>query len=417
MDLKQGYEYSGSKKTLIDRVIVTLVIIACTRFGTFIPVPGVDQSYLYQELKNSQILNFFSSFSQGDFFVLGLLTLGILPNINASIIIQLLTSIFPPLQRLQKEEGDDGRRKIIQITRFLTAIIAFQYGLIIGFYLKPFVFGWSIFKAIDIAITLLVGALITLWFSEIITEFGIGNGTSVLIFVNIASTLPNVLSNYISPLATLDLIQVVFILIFLTGIVFIVIIQNAIRKIPLVSVKSLVRSSSRIDQSYLPFRLNPSGIMPLIFTSTLLNSLSVLLTRLSIDLSQNKFFTIGYLALYFLFTLFFSYFYSTIAINPIDLSKDLKRMSFTIPSISPGLATIKFLRETLNRLALLSGLFLAIVVTVPNLMSYFNPIVGGFGRSFGATSVLILVGVTVDLSRQIQTYRIVESYDKLERDF
>jgi preprotein translocase subunit SecY len=143
---------SRSQKNLVNRIIFTLSIILFARLGTFIPIPGIDQEYLYKELQNSPILNFFSSFSQGDFFVLGPFTLGILPNINASITMQLISAIFPPLQKLQKEEGVAGQKKITQYTRYLTVLIAFIYGLIISFFLKPFIFGWSFINAIQIAV-------------------------------------------------------------------------------------------------------------------------------------------------------------------------------------------------------------------------------------------------------------------------
>lgn len=414
MNLKLNSNPPTNKRTLFARSILTLFIIAAVRFGTFIPIPGVDQTYLYQELKNSQILNFISSFSQGNFFVLGLFTLGILPNINASIVIQLLSSTFPPLQRLQKEEGESGRRRILQITRYLTAIIALQYGLVVGFYLKPFVFGWTFFKAAEIALTLTVGSLITLWFSEIITEKGLGNGTSLLVFVNISSSLSTLWRNFglVNNLA----IKICFSFLFLIGVICIIIVQNATRKISLLSVKALFRLESQSledSKSYLPFKLNPSGILPLIFSSTLLNGVLAIVSRINSTFTQSNLFNSFYLLLYFLFTLFFSYFYSTISINPLDLSKDLKRMAFTIPSVPPGLATIKFLEQTLNRLSLLSGLFLATIVTLPSLLFYINPDFGAL-RGLGTTSLFILVGVTIDLSRQIQTYRIVESYDRIE---
>merc|ERR1712157_118089 len=217
---------------------------------------GIDQKYLYTELQNSPILNFFSSFSQGDFFVLGPFTLGILPNINASISMQLLTAVLPFLQKLQKEEGVTGQKKVTQYTRYLTVVIAF--------FLKPFVFGWNLVRAVEIALTLTTGSIIILWLSELITEKGIGNGTSLFIFVNISSALPKTLNNFAVLVPTLPLkLGIGFI--FAIGLLSIVVVQGALRKIDLLSVKSLLRESSNSQSSYLPFRLNPSGIMPLIF--------------------------------------------------------------------------------------------------------------------------------------------------------
>jgi preprotein translocase subunit SecY len=399
---------SRSRENLLNRIFLTLGIILFARLGTFLPLQGIDQKYLYTELQNSPILNFFSSFSQGDFFVLGPFTLGILPNINASISIQLLTAVFPFLQKLQKEEGIAGQKKITQYTRYLTVLIAFVYSLLIAFFLKPFVFGWNLFQALKIASTLTTGSIIILWLSELITEKGIGNGTSLFIFVNISSSLPKTISNFDVFVPTL-LLKVVLGVIFGIGLLSIIVVQGALRKIDLLSVKSLLRESSNSQSSYLPFRLNPSGIMPLIFSSGLLNVLIVGINKISFLQSLGNFSNLIYTCGYFILTLFFSYFYSTIAIKPSDLADNLKKMNFTIPGTQPGLATMRFLQETLTRLALLGGLFLAIIVTIPSLLAFVNPAIKGFG----VTSLIILVGVAVDLSRQIRFYLISEVYDNI----
>jgi len=399
---------SRTRKNLINRIILTLGIIFFARFGTFIPIPGIDQNYLYKELQNSPILNFFSSFSQGDFFVLGPFTLGILPNINASITMQLLTSISPALQKLQKEEGLSGQKKATQYVRYVTVMIAFIYGLIIAFFLKPFVFGWNFIQAFEIAITLTTGAVIILWLSELITEKGLGNGTSLFIFVNISSALPKTLSNFNTITPTL-LSKIGIGFLFCIGLISIVIVQGALRKIDLLSVKSLLREQTNKQSSYLPFRLNPSGIMPLIFSSGLLNVVIVGINKITILQGLTNFSNIIYTGGYFILTLFFSYYYSTIAIKPRDLADNLKKMNFTIPGTQPGLATMRFLQESLSRLALLGGLFLATIVTLPSLLAFISPGIKGFG----ITSLIILVGVAVDLSRQIRFYLISEAYDTI----
>jgi preprotein translocase subunit SecY len=399
---------SRTRKNLVNRIILTLGIIFFARFGTFIPIPGIDQNYLYKELQNSPILNFFSSFSQGDFFVLGPFTLGILPNINASITMQLLTSISPALQKLQKEEGLSGQKKATQYVRYVTVMIAFLYGLIIAFFLKPFVFGWNFIQAFEIAITLTTGAVIILWLSELISEKGLGNGTSLFIFVNISSALPKTLSNFNTITPTL-LSKIGIGFLFFIGLISIVIVQGALRKIDLLSVKSLLREQTNQQSSYLPFRLNPSGIMPLIFSSGLLNVVIVSINKITILQGLTNFSNIIYTGGYFILTLFFSYYYSTIAIKPRDLADNLKKMNFTIPGTQPGLATMRFLQESLSRLALLGGLFLATIVTLPSLLAFISPGIKGFG----ITSLIILVGVAVDLSRQIRFYLISEAYDTI----
>jgi preprotein translocase subunit SecY len=399
---------SRTRKNLVNRIILTLGIIFFARFGTFIPIPGIDQNYLYKELQNSPILNFFSSFSQGDFFVLGPFTLGILPNINASITMQLLTSISPALQKLQKEEGLSGQKKATQYVRYVTVMIAFLYGLIIAFFLKPFVFGWNFIQAFEIAITLTTGAVIILWLSELISEKGLGNGTSLFIFVNISSALPKTLSNFNTITPTL-LSKIGIGFLFFIGLISIVIVQGALRKIDLLSVKSLLREQTNQQSSYLPFRLNPSGIMPLIFSSGLLNVVIVSINKITILQGLTNFSNIIYTGGYFILTLFFSYYYSTIAIKPRDLADNLKKMNFTIPGTQPGLATMRFLQESLSCLALLGGLFLATIVTLPSLLAFISPGIKGFG----ITSLIILVGVAVDLSRQIRFYLISEAYDTI----
>ena len=411
MSINFDYKKPLDQRKLSDKIFLTLGLIALGRLGSFIPIPDVDQAYLYSELKNIQILNFFSSFAQGNFFILGVFSLGILPNINASILIQLLVAIFPPLKRLQREEGEAGRNKITYATRVLTGLIALQYGFIIGFYLKPFVFGWNVFRAAEIALILTFGSLVILFFSEIINKYGVGNGTSLFIFVNISSSLPLILENLNSSVPILT--QIIFGSVFLVAVFCIIIMQNATRKIKVVSIKQLLRVSPRKEDTYLPFRLNPSGIMPLIFASSLINLLVVAINKFGLSESFKPFYSLTYTLGYFLFTLFFSYFYSTVVVNPIDLSKDLKNMSFTIPTIAPGASTMKFLQNTLNRLALLGGLFLAVAVSLPSLFINIVPDINGI-KGFGSTSLIILVGVTIDLSRQIRTYLISESYDNIE---
>jgi len=287
-------------------------------------------------------------------------------------------------------------------------MIAFIYGLIIAFFLKPFVFGWNFIQAFEIAITLTTGAVIILWLSELITEKGLGNGTSLFIFVNISSALPKTLSNFNTITPTL-LSKIGIGFLFCIGLISIVIVQGALRKIDLLSVKSLLREQTNKQSSYLPFRLNPSGIMPLIFSSGLLNVVIVGINKITILQGLTNFSNIIYTGGYFILTLFFSYYYSTIAIKPRDLADNLKKMNFTIPGTQPGLATMRFLQESLSRLALLGGLFLATIVTLPSLLAFISPGIKGFG----ITSLIILVGVAVDLSRQIRFYLISEAYDTI----
>ena len=408
MTIKFNYKISIDKKTVLNRIGLTLFIIACARLGTYIPIPWIDQEFLYEELKNSQFVNFFSSFSQGDYFIVSILTLGILPNINASIIIQLLRSVFPYLQRLQKKEGEFGRRKILQITRYLTVLLSLLYGFSIAFYIKPFVFGWSLLKAAEISILLTIGAVIMLWFSEIIDKYGLGNGSSLFIIVNISSSLPAISRNFNS----LDnkLLQFFLIISFIIGICSVVLIQSAVRQLLVVSIKTLKLwvDVPIMMSSFLSLRVNVGGVMPLIFTATLVNGISILFGIMNININQYT-----YLLIYFVLTLLFSYLYSTVVVDPNDVADDLDSWSFNLPDVSPGLETILYLGKLLNRLALLGGLFLALGVTLPTLFASLNPNLSSF-QGARITALFILVGVTLDLIRKIRTFKIVESYDKIE---
>jgi len=400
-----------NQKDLFNRIAVTLTIILIARLGNFISVPGVDQIYFSNEIRNSTLFATFRTLFQGDYFLLGIFTLGILPNINASIAVQLISSVFPPLKRLTKEGGELGRKKVTQYTRYLTALIALQYSVAISFAIKPYVFGWNLNKALAIAITLLTGSLIILWFSEIITEKGLGNGASLFIFLNLISAVPSALSGFTVNSDFLS--KALTILTFLVGIVVIVIVQGATRKIQTISLRGLMQESINTQQRFLAFRLNPSGIMPLIFSSSLINLLVVGLNSLKLPFSFGGFSNLIYTGGYFFLTLFFSYFYSTITLNPIELAKDLRQKGSKIPLVAPGLPTMKFLQEIITRISLIGGLFLAIIVTLPSLLAFTNlnfPELKGIG----GTSIIILSGVAVDLSRQIRTYSIIGSYDNIE---
>ena len=183
---------------LLKKIFYTVVLLSAIRIGNFIPIVDINQAYLYESLKGSSILSLLNTFSQGKQFILGIFSLGVLPNINASLLMQLFTSIFPGLKKLQKEEGENGRKKITKYTRYLTTLIAGYYGFLITFFIKPFVFGFNTSKIIEISLVLTTGSIIIMWISELITEFGIGNGSSLIIFINIISSLPDIFKTIVT---------------------------------------------------------------------------------------------------------------------------------------------------------------------------------------------------------------------------
>jgi preprotein translocase subunit SecY len=392
---------------LQKKIIFTIFIIFVIRIGNFIPIPNVDQRYLVNILNSTSSLK---PFFNGENLVLSVFSLGILPNINASILIQLLTSAVPFLEKLQKEEGESGRRQIKQYTRILTLILAIFESLSISFSLRPILFNWNIDVCFQITLALTTGSMIVLWLSDLITENGIGNGSSLLISLNILSTLPNTITTILQSGTLVSVGASFFSFTFL--IIGIVYVQEAIRIIPIVSSKQLFvqQNNSRSVKSssaYIPLKINQGGVMPVIFSSTFLTFISVIITYiinsqiLPINLNNSQFINIFYAVINFGLILAFSLFYSSLILNPKDIAKELNKMAVTIPKIRPGKQTASFLKKTISRLALLGALFLAILVTIPNIRSSYG---------LGVTSLLILVGVTVETTRQIQTLLLSKFY-------
>ena len=410
-----------NKPDIQSRILLTIVLLILSRFGTFVPVPGVDHDAFYQSIMNNPIVNFLNIFSGGGFASIGIFALGIVPYINASILIQLGTTAVPALEKLQKEEGEVGRQKISQLTRYIALGWSVVQGLGISFWVRPYVFNWDPQFILEMTIALTTGAMLIMWFSEQITEKGIGNGPSLLIFVNIIAGLPKLLqqsseNNKVhSSLFELTVLSCIF----LTMIIAIIFIQEGTRRIPILSAKQLGKGQTQNKTSYLPLRLNQGGVMPIIFASAFLilpaylsqlttNSWVLTILNLLSPSGGNK---VTYLMFYFLLILFFSYFYASLVINPADVSKNLKKMESSIPGIRPGKATIDYLQKTLNRLTFLGALFLAFIAVIPSVIENLTSI-SAF-KGIGATSLLILVGVAIDTSRQVQTYLISRNYEDI----
>ena len=404
-----------------SRVILTFLLIILSRFGTFIPVPGVDHDAFYQSISNNPIVSFLNIFSGGGFASIGVFALGIVPYINASILIQLGTTSIPSLEKLQKEEGEAGRQKISQLTRYIALGWAIIQSIGVSFWVRPYVFNWDIQFVIEMTLALTTGSMLVMWISEQITEKGIGNGASMLIFVNIISRLPKLIQQSSGPIENKsNLFELVALAsIFLIMIIGIIFIQEGTRRIPIISARQLGKGQIQNKTSYLPLRLNQGGVMPIIFASAFLvlpayisqittNSIILSISSLLSPNSTNKSI---YLLFYFLLILFFSYFYASLILNPSDVSKNLKKMESSIPGIRPGKATTDYLQKTLNRLTFLGALFLAFIALVPSLIESITNI--STFKGLGATSLLILVGVAIDTSKQVQTYLISKNYENI----
>jgi len=410
---------------LRGRLFVTVGILILARLGVYLPVPGINREQFAQGIQNnSPIFSLLNIFSGGGLSTLGIFALGILPYINASIIIQLLTAAIPYLENFQKNEGEAGRRKISQITRY----VALGWGIIQSIFIaaiwvKPYALHPGPVFVAETAIALTAGSMFVMWASELITERGVGNGASLLIFVNIVSSLPKSLSD------TITLAQtggretagrvIVLLLVFLVTIVGIVFVQEGTRNIPIISARRQVgRKLYQERSSYLPLRLNQGGVMPIIFASAVLVLPATIanftknptLIKIANDYLSPSGSTPWLYALFYLFLIvFFSYFYASLIVNPVDLAQNLKKMGSSIPGIRPGRTTSEYVERVLNRLTLLGAIFLGLVAIVPTAVE--SAVGVPTFRGFGATSLLILVGVAIDTAKQVQTYVISQRYE------
>tara|TARA_B100000700_G_scaffold329793_1_gene452894 strand:- start:4106 stop:5428 length:1323 start_codon:yes stop_codon:yes gene_type:complete len=416
---------------LRGRVLTTLGLLLLIRLGIYIPMPGIDrqafQSFIDQ---GGQLIGFLDIFTGGGISTLGIFALGILPFINASIILQLLTAALPQLEDLQKNEGEAGRRKIAQITRY----VALGWGLIQSTVFALILRQYAIASlsetafVVQTSLALVTGSMVVMWLSEIITEKGIGQGASLVIFLNIVATLPKALSSTIEKAQTGDRSDVigiiVLLLVFLFTIVGIIFVQEGSRRIPIVSAKRQIGGGTALlpnRQSYLPLKLNAGGVMPIIFASALIFlpitianfTKNPFLIRAAGSLNPSAANPWPYAIAFFALILGFAYFYASLTINPVDIATNLKRGGVAIPGVRPGSATANYLTGVQNRLTLLGGLFLGSVAIIPAAVERATNVQTFQG--LGATSLLILVGVAIDTAKQVQTYVISQRYEGLVR--
>ena len=398
------------KDIIIKRLFISLGILLFIRIGTFLPVPGINHTDLaFYIQRHSVAKSLISTFSGNDTFVIGIFTLNIFPYINASILVQLLVSFSNKLGELQKEGDFESRRSINRLVRFITLIWAVIQSVTVALYLKQVLFDWNFILAFEIVIWLTTGAIIVLWLSELITDYGLGNGASLLIYTNIISNLPNLYNKLISEsngiftiYSGLTILLLIFIALY--GTVFL---QEGLRIIPLISSKQLnqgyLKNSGTIE-NYIPLRFNQAGVMPIILTTAILvipNYISNLGFLPKINLPAGlEFLKFIYWISYFGLILVFSSFYSTIVLNPKDISDQLQKMAVTIPGIRPGIQTTFYLKRLMNRVTLLGAMILAILATVPNFLESTLNLTSLNGLS--TTSLLILAGVVLDLVREVK---------------
>jgi preprotein translocase subunit SecY len=412
------------KKTddiLLKRLLLSVGILLFIRMGTFLPIPGINHGHLAFYIQQHPITkNLVSTFSGNDTFVIGLFTLNIFPYINASIMVQLITGLIPSISKLQKEGGGEGRRAITRLTRLITFGWALIQSSSIAFYLKRALFDWTPLLAFEIILWLATGAMIVLWLSELITEYGLGNGASLLIYTNIISSLPNLGKKLMTEnTENLNLVSGLGItLLFFIAISGIITLQESARIVPLISSKQLGQTQSLVSKTksnnYIPLRFNQAGVMPIILTTAILvlpnyiTNLGVFpLLTIPIFLKSSK---IIYWVSYFVLILIFSSFYSTIVLNPKDISQELQKMAVSIPGIRPGLATTFYLKQVMKRVTFFGAIILAVLATLPNIVEGILNISSFNG--LGTTSLLILVGVVLDISREMKSIILSNIYNE-----
>ena len=407
------------------KILFTLLIILLYRLGNAIPVPYVNVAALqsYFAMLQNTVLGLLDVMSGGAFSQATIFALSIQPYINASIIIQLLCIAIPALERMSKEEGEEGRKKIAAITRYVTVAIGLLQGF--GFYmliknngiLTPEAQS-SVWAAIVIVLTFTSGSALIMWLGEQITEHGIGNGISMILFASIIARLPVSIVQSIRNIVIGSLqwwVLVLMILGALAIIVLIVFVNDAERRIPVQYAKRVVGRKMYGGQStHLPMKVNMSGVMPIIFAQSIASVPATIAAFtgktdgwVATWFGNNS---IPYAIIYFLLIIFFAYFYSTIQFNPIEVANNLKKNGGYIPGFRPGKPTADFIMKVLNKITLFGAIYLGIIAVVPILVAHFSQSAALTGISLGGTSIIIVVGVALETVRALEAQMLMRNY-------
>ena len=400
---------------LRNKVLFTLAMFFVFRAGTHIPVPGVDATVIEQMFNTGNLLGLLDLFSGGALSKFSIFAMSITPYINSSIIMQLLTVVVPTFEQWSKE-GEEGRKKITQITRYGTVLLGFIQALGMAFGLKHAIINPNIGSILLVALTLTAGTVFLMWLGEQITEKGIGNGISLIIFAGIVSRLPDglyVIYEYLNA-GTINLFNLLlFVVIAIAMIVFVIAISQGHRKVPVQYAKRVVgRKMYGGHSTHIPLRVNQAGVIPIIFAS------SVLMFPVTIG----QFVDVGWVktvtgwfewgtplqtTLYAVMIVFFTYFYTAITMNIPDMADNMKKYGGFIPGLRPGKPTADYLDRIVTRITLAGSLFLAIIAILPNFVVLVTSIQGVY---FGGTALLIVVGVALDTMKQIEAQILMRHY-------
>jgi len=416
---------------LKEKIIFTLVLILIYRVGTHIVLPGIDPNLLDQSklaASNKGMLGLFDTFAGGAFSQASIFALGVMPYISASIFMQLMTILVPQLQKVQKE-GESGRKKINQWTRYLTVIVTiFQSGAYVaylrapqGAYARAILIDGSLFTFITI-LTLTAGTLFVMWLGEKIQDKGLGNGTSIIIMVGILARFPQSILQEFGAKSEkagggllIFLIEIAILIAIILGLIILV---QGVRKIPVNYAKQVVGSRQFGGaRQFLPVKVNSAGVMPIIFAQAIM-FLPTLVSFTNLDSAKGIIHVFNdhsngwYMLIYAVMVIGFTFLYTALLFNPKQISEDLKRNNGFIPGVKPGQPTADFIGAIMDKVTLPGAIFLAIVGILPGFAQRLG-VTQSFSSFFGGTSLLIMVGVILDTLQQIETYLLMRQYDGL----
>ena len=406
-------------KELRKKILYTLVMLLVYRLAGVIPVAGIDTAKVASTMQNFSLLNFMAAMTGNQFSQMTIMAMGITPYINASIIMQLLTVAIPYLENLQKE-GEEGRKKIAQYTRYATVILGFiqAVGLVVGMgAMKSDTFGSPFITSCVIGISMAAGTALAMWIGERITQNGVGNGISLLIFAGIIASLFTWAVSGITALVTdfsiktllIAIVLILGVLVMVTAVTFV---SMGERRIPVAYAKRVVGRKMYGGQStHIPLKVNSGGVLPLIFAYSIIQFPGTIMGFWSSSkIAQwwnNSFMYSGWYQLVLaVLIILFAYFYSSISFNPVDIAKNVQQNGGTIPGIRQGKPSVDYLARTSHRLILFEGIFLALLATIPTMISLW----GGINLPFAASSVLIAVSVSLETMKQIESEMLMRHY-------
>jgi preprotein translocase subunit SecY len=415
---------------LRSKIVVTLTFVLLYRLGNHIALPGMDPNAIeaaQRATKSNGLLGIFDMFAGGGFSQASILALGIMPYISASIFMQLMTILVPQLQKVQKE-GESGRKKINQWTRYLTVIVTiFQAAAYVGYlnspgYAEAILAAYKPFFWFSTIVTLTAGTLFVMWLGEKIQDKGLGNGTSIIIMVGILARLPQNIIQEFSAKGQKGggglLIFLIEVAILVTVIMALIILVQGVRKIPVNYAKQIVGNRQFGGaRQFLPVKVNSAGVMPIIFAQAIM-FLPTLVSFTNIDSAQgivrifNDHSNVWYMIIYSVMVIGFTFLYTALIFNPKQISEDLKRNNGFVPGVKPGQPTADYIGSIMDRITLPGAIFLALVGILPGFAQRLG-VTQGFSSFFGGTSLLIMVGVILDTLQQIETHLLMRQYDGL----